>query len=312
MKIRRIVSLTMLLSFAVMVYTGIMLFLCPQGRVAYWTGWRLAGLSKEQYGELHTAFMVAFIVAGVWHITLNWKPIKHYLRTRTREMRIFTPEFNVALALTAVFAVGTLAGLPPWSSLLAWEDSVKGYWERRDGSPPWGHAEENTLARFTRGLVDWERLEHQRTVRLTVEDAVAALRRAGLSVDGKDQRLVDIASANATTPQALMEILQGAEVPVAAGEGAVGPARSAGGPFPLPSSGLGRMSLARYCEKYGLELDALLVLLPDGITVDPHRKLREVADEMGTDPAGVIEMLNERAGAATPQAGKELLGGKGE
>ena len=29
MKIRRIISLTMLLSFAVMVYTGIMLFLCP-------------------------------------------------------------------------------------------------------------------------------------------------------------------------------------------------------------------------------------------------------------------------------------------
>jgi hypothetical protein len=286
MKIRRIISLIMLLSFAVMVYTGVMLFLCPQGRVAYWTGWRLAGLSKEQYGDLHTAFMVAFIVAGVWHVTLNWKAVVHYLRTRSRQLRIFTPELNVALVLTVAFAGGTIAGIPPWSSLLAWKESIKVSWERRDGSPPWGHAEANTLARFTRGLVDWERLEHQRTVRLTVDEGVAALRTAGLSVEGKDQRLVDIAQANATTPQALMEILREAAVPVAPGEEAAAPSHDGGGPFPLPASGLGRMTLAGYS--------------PEGVTVDPHRKLREVADDIGTDPAGVIEMLNERAKATTP------------
>jgi hypothetical protein len=52
MKIRRIISLTMFLCFIAMAYTGIMLFLCPQGKVAYWTGWRLLGFSKEQYGGL--------------------------------------------------------------------------------------------------------------------------------------------------------------------------------------------------------------------------------------------------------------------
>jgi hypothetical protein len=155
MKIRRVISLTMFLSFIVMSYTGIMLFVCPQGRVAYWTGWHLFGLSKEQYGALHAAFMVLFLAAGIWHVTLNWRPIVNYLRTRSRKVKVFTREFNVALLLVLAFAVGTLAGVVPWSTLLAWEDSIKAYWERRDGSPPWGHAEENTLARFTWGLVDW-------------------------------------------------------------------------------------------------------------------------------------------------------------
>ena len=300
MKIRRVVSLTMFLSFAVMIYTGLMLFLCPHGRVAYWTGWRLGGLSKDQYGDLHTTFMVIFIVAGLWHVTLNWRAITYYLKTRARRWKLVTPEFNIALALVVLFAAGTLVGLPPWSSLLGWKDTVKDSWERSDNSPPWGHAERNTLARFTRGLVDWERLDRNRLVRLSVEDALAALRGAGLSVESEKQQLVEIAEANDTTPGALMAILQAAATPLEAGEQPAAPEHSADGPFPMPFSGLGRMSLARYCEQYELELDALLALLPEGVEADPQRKFRELADDLQTDPKGVIEMLNERARAATP------------
>lgn len=300
MRIRRVVSLTMLFSFVVMVYTGIMLFVAPHGRVAYWTGWRLLGLSKEQCGELHTTFMVAFVVSGIWHITLNWKPITNYLKSRSRELKIFTPEFNIALVLAIVFAAGTLAAVPPWSSLLAWQATIKDFWEHRDGSPPWGHAEKNSLARFTRGLLDWERIEHERVVRLSKIDALKALRDAGLTVEDVEQRLVDIARVNGTTPQALMAILREAEVPLTEGEEPIGSARSGGGPFPLPFSGLGRMSLTEYCEKYDLELNHLLALLPNGLSVDGASKFREVAGDLNTDPEGVVEMLNESSGRETP------------
>jgi hypothetical protein len=107
-----------------------------------------------------------------------------------------------------------MAGFAPWSSFIDLGESIKAYWERRDGSPPWGHAEENTLTRFTRGLVDWERVEHERTVLLTVEKAVAALRAGGFVVENERQKLIDIAKANGTTPQALMVVLRKAEVAV--------------------------------------------------------------------------------------------------
>jgi len=71
MKIRRVITLTVLLSFVFLALSGIMLFLRPQGRVAYWSGWTLLGLSKDQYSAIHTTFMVLFLTVGVWHIGLS-------------------------------------------------------------------------------------------------------------------------------------------------------------------------------------------------------------------------------------------------
>ena len=214
--------------------------------------------------------------------------------------RVFRPEFNVALAVTILFAVGTLAGWPPWSSFIGVGESIKDYWERSEGSPPWGHAEENTVARFARGLVDWELRENQRHVRLSAQDAVTALRAAGLTVESERERLLDIADANGTTPQRIMEILQQAEQPMTDEERATAPAVPDAGPFPLPYSGLGRMTLRTYCERYGLDLEQATALLSRDGPIDVDRRLREIASERDTDPEGLVEMLNRRATASAP------------
>ena len=300
-KTRRIISLTTFLGFVVMALTGVMLFICPQGRVAYWTGWRLFGLTKEQYGALHASFMVLFLTGAIWHIVLNWGPLVKYLKNKARQLRIVTPEFNVAAGLTLLFFVGTLAAVPPWSTYLHLEDVIKGYWEEREGSPPWGHAEENTLARFVRGLEDWERLEHERHVSLPSEVALQSLRDAGLQVESDRQKLIDIARANDTTPQAMMMILRRAARPREPGTVAETPkSRTAKGPYPVPASGLGRLTLRRYCKKYSLDLAATLKLFPPGQKVDPDQRLREVATALGTDPEGIVELLNERSRNPAP------------
>ncbi|MCD6433505.1 MAG: DUF4405 domain-containing protein, partial [Sulfurimonas sp.] len=66
-----------------MSYTGIMLFIVPHGRVAYWADWHLFGLSKGQYGELHTTSMVVFLLFASLHIYYNWKPIVSYMKDKT-------------------------------------------------------------------------------------------------------------------------------------------------------------------------------------------------------------------------------------
>jgi len=63
-----------------------------------------------------------------------------HLRNKARKVRVFRPEFNIALAINVVFLVGTLLGWPPWSSFLNAGEAVKDSWERTDGSPPWGPA----------------------------------------------------------------------------------------------------------------------------------------------------------------------------
>ena len=278
-----------------MSYTGVMLFLSPKGRVAYWTGWKLLGLGKDQYSELHSTFMVLFLVAGIWHVVLNWKPITTYLKNKARELRIFTREFNLALGLCLLFALGTLAGWPPWGTYLGLGESIKDFWERRDGSPPWGHAEENSLARFARGLSDWERVEHERQVTLSPERAVTTLREAGLEVASEQQRLIEIAEANGTTPQRLMDLLREAAQPLPEGQRTAARDEEEAGPFPLPLSGLGRMTLRSYSERYEVDLERLIELLDGEDPVDPDQRIRELALSRDTDPQGLIEELNQRA-----------------
>jgi hypothetical protein len=294
MKIRRVISLTVLLSFTFLALSGVMLFLSPQGRVAYWAGWTLFGLTKDQYSAVHTTFMVLFLTVGVWHIVLNWKPITGYLKNRSKQVRIFTPESSVALVLALFFLVGPLMGLPPFKQFLDAGVEVKEYWEATSGSPPWGHAEENSLQRFCRGMEDFERLESQRLVSIDCDEALQALRAKGLGVEGLEQRLVDIADANGTTPQAIAAVVMEVARPLTPQEAAAAlvPAVEETR-FQRPYSGLGRLTLAEYASEYGYDLAEIRGILSEaGLEIDPDARLREEATRLGTDPEGIIDVLN--------------------
>jgi hypothetical protein len=294
MKIRRVVSLTVLLSFFFLALSGVMLFVSPQGRVAYWAGWTLFGLDKDQYSAIHTTFMVLFLTVGVWHIVLNWKPIMGYLKNRSKQVRIITPESSLALFLALAFLVGPLAGLPPFKQFLDAGGGVKEYWEATSGSPPWGHAEENSLQRFCRGMEDFERLENQRLMAIDCDEALARLRSEGLAVEGLNQRLVDVAEANATTPQALAGLIMEVARPVTpqeAAEALLPPVQEAR--FRRPYSGLGRMTLGEYAAEFGYDLGEIRGILSEaGLQIDPQAPLRDEATRLGTDPEGIIEVLN--------------------
>jgi hypothetical protein len=291
MKIRRTVSLTTFISFIFLAYTGITLFLCPQGRVAYWGGWKLFGLSKEQYGAVHSTFMVLFLAAGIWHTVLNWKPIVNYLRNKAKQVRVFTPEFNLSLVLCLVFFVGTLAGWFPFAQFLGLGEQIKTHWEKTVGSPPWGHAEESTLKRFSRGMEDYLRMETNERITIDPNDAVEELRKEGYVVTDADQKLIEIARSNSTTPQVLSDVIVRAARPV---EGT--PVVQPNEPFPTPASGLGRMTLEEYAAKYRLNLESMVeTLKAGGMEIDPNTKLKDEAARLGTDPHALIEFLNASA-----------------
>jgi len=297
MKIRRVISLTVFVSFFFLALSGVMLFLSPQGRVAYWSGWTLLGLTKDQYSAVHTTFMVLFLTVGIWHIVLNWKPITGYLKDRSRQIRIFTPESTLALALAALFLVGPLASLPPFKQFLDAGVEVKDYWEATSGSPPWGHAEESSLQRFCRGMEDFERLESQQLVAIDCDAALDRLEAEGLTVEGLDQRLVDIAETNRTTPQAVAAVVMSVARPLDPEEAAAALIPAVEDvQFQRPYSGLGRFTLREYAAEYGYDLAGIKrILLAAGWELDPDARLRDEASRLGTDPEGIIDVLNAGA-----------------
>ncbi len=72
---RAFTSLSSLVSFILLLFTGIILYIQPHGRVAYWIKWNFLGLEKDQWGNIHIFSGLLFLVAGGFHLYYNWKPL---------------------------------------------------------------------------------------------------------------------------------------------------------------------------------------------------------------------------------------------
>ena len=118
MNIRRVTSLTALLSFILLLITIIVLYIVPQGRVAYWADWRLWGLTKSQWGNIHINVGLLFLLSIFLHIYYNWKALLNYLKDKAKNLKVLTREFNVALVLLCLFGVGTYLEVAPFAWVL--------------------------------------------------------------------------------------------------------------------------------------------------------------------------------------------------
>jgi len=271
---RRTVSLTIALDFVLMLITGTVLYIVPHGRVAYWTDWRLWGLSKTQWGELHMTLALLMVLAGLCHIYLNWKPIVTYLRGRSREARALTPEFGTALVLVLLFTGMTMLEVPPVSWVPDLADDIKDRGGRIHGEPPYGHAEESRLDVFLRrtGLDETRSLE--------------ALDAAGIAWESRDHTILSIARANGITSQDVYLAMRPAEA-------------DAGDALPTRAPhGLGRMTVAELGAHLGVPAsDLLAALSSSGIEADRDDKLRSLASRTGDTPHGIYERIRAHLGS---------------
>ena len=150
MNVRKVTSMTMFISFLFLGITSIILYIVPHGRVAYWADWHLWGFTKGEWGNLHINLGFLFMFAGLLHMYYNWAPIKAYMKNRSREMKVFTPSFNVALLLTFIVGIGTYLEIPPMSTVINLGESIKDTASEKYGEPPYGHAELSSLKLFSK------------------------------------------------------------------------------------------------------------------------------------------------------------------
>lgn len=194
--LRRFTSLTITFSFLIMTYTGILLFIAPKGRVANWTNWKLFGLDKTEYTNLHVTFMVLFIIASIFHIYLNWKPMMSYFKNKSREFSLLTKEFIFALTINIFFIVGTLYYWAPFEQFLDFEEDVKSSWEKKVDQAPYSHAELSTIEELA-----------QRTGK-DATHIMEQLKAKNIQGVALDKTIEKIAKENGKSPSQLFEILQ--------------------------------------------------------------------------------------------------------
>jgi len=181
MKIRKITSLTALVSFLLLILNSVVLYIVPHGRVAYWADWRLGGLTKTEWGNQHIIIGVLFLISIFLHIYYNWKPILAYLKNRAKQFKLFTREFNIALILTIICTVGAYVEVPPFNWVLDFSESIKNSAAKTYGEPPYGRAELSTLKTFTSKMG------------LDLTGSMQRLQKAGIRLEDEKQTLLEIA-----------------------------------------------------------------------------------------------------------------------
>lgn len=273
MNIRKITSMTMFVSFILLVVTSIILYIVPHGRVAYWADWHFWGLTKGEWGNLHINLGFLFLLAGFLHMFYNWAPIKAYMKNRAKELKVFTPSFNVALLLCIVVGVGTYLEVPPMSTVINFGESIKDTASEKYGEPPYGHAELSSLKLFSRKQ------------NLDLNQAMELLKKSDIQFKDSQDTLGAIAQVNKLSPQDIYEIIKPAASITKNGEKVM---------FPdTPMSGFGKKTLGALCSEYDMMFQVVRqALAKKGVTAEAEMTIKEIAAANDKNPMELFEDLH--------------------
>jgi len=179
------------ISFIVDLISGIILYIAPPGRVANWTDWQIWGLSKDQWGAIHTIFgyVLLFIIAV--HIYNNWTMLWHFIWSKVRKTMNLRKEMVWATLICLIIFMGTLWEMPPFSSTMDLGDYFKDSWEENKVDTPIAHGELLSLEEFAN------------TVKVPVDQIMSALKSKGYKVKNVQQPIASIAKENNTSPSKL-------------------------------------------------------------------------------------------------------------
>ena len=201
--LRKITSLTALLSFAALVISSLCVYLAPRGPGS--SRWEALGLDKHEWYALHTNLGILFAVAGIVHIVLNIKPIVCYLRNRDKKLRVLTLNFNLALLLTAWVAAGSIRDWPPFDAIRELKSSM--------GAPARRHTEADEPAVkpmpetppffFSR----WTLEKLCERYGLPTGPVVQQLQRFGIEAEAA-QTIKTVAAANDMHPDSVYEVIR--------------------------------------------------------------------------------------------------------
>lgn len=266
-------------AFLILTVSGIVLYIVPQGRIAYWVHWSLLGLGKTQWGNLHMVFGGLFIATGILHLYFNWKPFKKYLADRVSGHLQIKRELLLSLLISLLILVGAVANLPPVSWVFDLNERVKDSWvSSPELEPPFGHAEAISLAALAR------------RTNLDLAKALAELAARGIRLNGKQDTLEQIARGNGTTPMAIWQHIRHfekepsvqSEAPMTALDVE---ARYAG-------SGIGRKTVAEVAQSVGIDPGlAHQRLRAAGLQAGEDEQLKTLAEQQGLEPMDLLKTM---------------------
>jgi len=197
MNTRGFISFLTFLGFFLLTVTGIVIYIVPQGRIAYWIDWRFLGLTKYDWINIHILSSALFVLAGVFHIYYNWKPLVHYVVDKARGGVRLKKELALSGLIGVLIITSAIFQIPPLKYVIDLNAYIKDSWIKDETfEPPFGHAELIPLNKFL-----WK-------MNIDFTQAMNEFDSHGIKITGPEDTLEDIAIANNTSPRHLYEIIK--------------------------------------------------------------------------------------------------------
>ena len=272
---RKITSLTLAISGVIELITSVVLYILPSGRVAYWSNYKLLGLSKVQWGNIHITVGTLFLIMGALHIYFNWPLIIAYVKNKAKKITVFTKNFNIALLMTLYVTIGTLYSLPPMNFIIGLGEYFTETANEKNGEPPYGHAELSSLKMFCS------------RVSIDLGQAMDVLQGGGITFKSEGETIGEISENNDLTPQQLYNMIKAAAIPQEVGKST----------FPEgPTPGFGKKTIKDICQMYNLSLVEVLAELEEkGLPAQADDTIKEISLSNNSNPMEIFELLKDMA-----------------
>lgn len=190
-KIRPFISLVLFLCFGLMIFSGLALYLRPEGSIARWTGWKMLGLDKEGWEGIHTFFCLTFVMAAVLHLVLNLKSLLRYFFPAMDRNRRIRRELVAAVGLVTTILVLAVLRVPPVYMVMEWRSAIKKGSAVVRIQPPAPSFEKRSLKEISVYFG------------VSLDQITGFLKKEGVKITKPDDSLEKIAQQNRTSPQNL-------------------------------------------------------------------------------------------------------------
>lgn len=193
MSLKKITSLFLILSFLIVLFSTIVLYIAPPGSFASWSGWRFLFIGKSLWRDLHITIGFLFLFFLLIHIFYNYKLIIRYFK-KTGSF-FLSKEMLVAVLIFLFSFIGTAFKVQPFKGILSFGNYAKRFFIKSMPRPPYRHAEYSTLNVFC-----------MRTG-IDINFAISKLKSRGLKSIDSDKTFVDIATSNHLSPNELYKAI---------------------------------------------------------------------------------------------------------
>lgn len=192
------ISIGLLFSFIVMLFSGLILYVAPEGSLSRWIGWDVFNLTKKQWEHQHTIFSYLFVIFSIFHIfRINWSLMLSYFVPEKIKISNFR-EIIIALLITIIVFIGTLVEIDPFNFILKLGNNISDSYSENVERPKVADAEKLTIAEFSEKVFDIPYAE--------IHDCLINL---GF-IDVSEEILIkDFCKKNDITPEELYKVLKG-------------------------------------------------------------------------------------------------------